>query len=162
MGSCAISEKAAQIDIVRRAYELWQEAGEPQGPGILSSGGERVAGSFKQMHPNDPWIRTVPFVSASAGFARTIPIGHGTPSWALCAALGSRADATELTSRTSAKFLSRRIEAAHRMEGDGAACRWQISASASSDGSTRCALFGARLRFSDERLEQSSPQMLRD
>jgi hypothetical protein len=31
MGSCAISEKAAQIDIVRRAYELWQEAGEPQG-----------------------------------------------------------------------------------------------------------------------------------
>jgi hypothetical protein len=36
MGSCEISEKApmgkpAQIDIVRRAYELWQQAGEPQG-----------------------------------------------------------------------------------------------------------------------------------
>src|SRR5450432_1251703 len=42
--------KAAQIDIVRRAYELWQQAGEPQGRD-QESGGERAAGSLKQKHP---------------------------------------------------------------------------------------------------------------
>ena len=69
--------KPAQIDIVRRAYELWQQAGEPQGRDQeFYHRAEKELQQALDKHPQDPWIRTVPFVSASAEFARSIPIGH--------------------------------------------------------------------------------------
>ena len=70
--------KPAQIDIVRRAYELWQQAGEPQGRDqeFYHQAEKELQQAFDKSTPQDPWIRTVPFVSASAGFATSIPIGH--------------------------------------------------------------------------------------
>jgi Protein of unknown function (DUF2934) len=56
--------KPAQIDIVRRAYELWQQAGEPQGRDeeFYHQAEKELQEALDKKHP---WIRTAPYLWAS-------------------------------------------------------------------------------------------------
>jgi hypothetical protein len=71
--------KPAQIDIVRRAYQLWQQAGEPRGRDeeFYHQAEKELQEALDKSIPR-PMDKNCPVCFASAGFARTIPIGHGT------------------------------------------------------------------------------------